>query len=132
MAFTSKAYGSGTAAAGGGKRMHTSSNNPLLVTPAKPSMKKDKKQDQNELESDTRTRTIHSTCSIHAVLRSTSLSHAVPSQQNISVGSVADEIMSMKSLLTMVVDKLEKLDTLENNIKDVKHRSKPLKRRTMR
>ena len=54
MAFSSKAYENGTAAAGVGKeRTHTPSYNPLSVTPAKPSTKKDKKQDHNERESDT-------------------------------------------------------------------------------
>ena len=125
MAFASKAYGSGTAAGGGGKRTHTSSDNPLFVTPAKPSTKKDKKQDQNELESDTIiSGQGQGLFTVPAPYIPYNVPHhypmSVPLQQNINGGNVADEIMSMKSLLTKVVDKLEKLDKMVNNIKDMK------------
>ena len=53
----------------------------------------------------------------------------LPLQQDLnSGGSVAEEIMAMKNLLTKAVSELQKLDTMENNIIDLKSSVEDIKK----
>ena len=113
---------------GAKKRDHIpsmSNNNPLLVTP-KPPSKKDKKEQEQEAMQNYTLSTPPQMISVGSPPPPTSqfqqtyqLQNFQPYQYQGSFGSVTEEIGSIKSILTSMMYKLDKLEPMEKSIKEM-------------
>ena len=113
---------------GAKKRDHIpnmNNNNPLLVTP-KPPSKKDKKEQEQEAMQNYTLSTPSQMISVRPPPPPTSqfqqryqLQNFQPYQYQGTFGSVTEEIGSIKSILTSMMYKLDKLEPMEKSIKEM-------------